>query len=97
MDALQEAIENDEKIPDLILSDIQMPELDGVSLCKRIAKLPYKGARPSFVVITGKHTDEYIAPFEDYKDFFRDSIAKPFVKKDLRSIVNMALKNHFSK
>jgi len=76
--------------PALIVSDIQMPVLDGESLCREMLKID-EGIRPLFIVMTGKGTEANRKPF--FSLGVLAVISKPFVTDDLRSVISDALNN----
>lgn len=64
--------------PDIIVSDVMMPEMDGIELCKRI-KNNLSVASIPFVLLTAKDTVEsQIEGYESGADLY---IAKPFSMK----------------
>ncbi len=57
---------------DLILLDVQMPKLDGISLCRQLRS---QGYRKSILMLTGNHSDaDVVAFFDAAAD---DYISKP--------------------
>jgi len=74
--------------PDLILTDVMMPEVDGLTFVRRIrAEQPYARV-PVIVVSAGVSTQEQAAALQAGADSF---LAKPFSLKDLREAVGTLL------
>ncbi len=73
--------------PDLVLMDIQMPDMDGFQLSRRLRKLEEdKGVEPTIIVAV----TAYISDNEE-QEYKRSGInallAKPFQSKDIRRII----------
>jgi diguanylate cyclase (GGDEF)-like protein len=60
--------------PDLVLLDVQMPKLDGFSVCREMRKQP-RGKDITIVMITG--LDDHTSIFRAYKEGATDFITKP--------------------
>jgi len=79
--------------PDLILMDIQMPVMDGISATKKIRKLEFEnGKRPHIIALTAHAT-------EDFKQFAVDSgmndfIVKPIRRETLQHVLVRYFQNH---
>jgi two-component system, OmpR family, alkaline phosphatase synthesis response regulator PhoP len=85
-----EAIQMTGKIkPDLIILDVMMPEMDGISACEEIRKLP--GGKNVIIAFLTARGEDYsqIAGFESGAD---DYITKPIRPKVLISRVKALLK-----
>ena len=75
--------------PDLIISDIMMPHVDGHELCRRIKANPATAHIP-FVMLTAKaDLDMKIAGLEQGAD---DYLSKPFEEKELKARARSLLK-----
>lgn len=77
LDALR-VIEN--KIPDIILSDVMMPELDGIGLLRELRSRPATSSIP--VILISARADEGVA-VESLSQGADDYIYKPFSAKEL--------------
>ena len=83
-EALAEALK---KLPDLVLSDIMMPEMDGTTLCSTLKSNPQTNHIP-VILLTAKNRDEdYLEGLETGADAY---VTKPFNMDILRrTIVNL--------
>lgn len=64
-----------QQLPDLIISDLMMPKVDGVLLCKRL-KNNIQTSHIPFILLTARHSDE--AKIEGYQAGADSYIPKPF-------------------
>lgn len=78
-----------EELPDLILLDIIMPDIDGLEVCSRL-KANLKTRNIPVIFITGKNDDESI--ISGFKRGAVDYVTKPFKTDELLVRVN----NHLS-
>ncbi|NME70204.1 hybrid sensor histidine kinase/response regulator transcription factor [Flammeovirga aprica] len=84
----KEAVENE--WPDLIISDILMPELNGLELCKGI-KADIRTSHIPVILLTSRSSvDDQVSGFESGADAY---ISKPFDLKHLIATAQMLLKN----
>ncbi len=83
-DGLIKATENDY---DLIISDIMMPEMDGLEFCKLI-KTNIETSHIPIILLTAKATEE--SEIEGLETLADDYITKPFNSK----ILQLKIKNH---
>ena len=74
-----------ENIPDLIISDIVMPEMDGIELCKQIKKDEKTSHIPVILLTSRAEINNKLKGFEIGAD---DYITKPFSIAELQSRVN---------
>ncbi|MDN5217196.1 two-component regulator propeller domain-containing protein [Fulvivirgaceae bacterium BMA12] len=77
-------------IPDVIISDIMMPEMDGIEFCRRI-KNDVKTSHIPIILLTAKTASE--SQMTGIKTGADDYIGKPFNPEILKAKVNSLLKN----
>lgn len=79
----------EEHVPDLVISDLMMPKMDGTALCKE-AKTRPEFNNPYFIMLTARTTlDSKIQGLTIGAD---DYITKPFNVKELVARVNSAMR-----
>jgi signal transduction histidine kinase/DNA-binding response OmpR family regulator len=89
-----------ELIPDIIISDIMMPVMDGLELCKKIKSHPHTNHIP-VLLLTAKAEDEH--EIEGLSKGADDYVVKPFnsdlLKARVRNLVlsRERLKEHFTR
>lgn len=84
-----EALEKiDEIIPDLILLDLILPDINGIQILKRIKK-----KYPEIIIIIMTAFEEVRSAVEAMKNQAYDYICKPFDVEEIRLIVHRALEN----
>ncbi|HNI26852.1 MAG TPA: response regulator, partial [Leptospiraceae bacterium] len=74
-----------EKDYDLIFLDLQMPEMDGFEVCRRIRKLNERYAEIPIIALTAA----FVSEVQDriIEAGMNDILAKPFKPEELHSIV----------
>jgi len=77
-------------IPDIIISDIMMPDEDGINFCKKV-KHDERTNHIPFIFLTAKSADEY--KIEGFQTGADDYIVKPFNTYVLKARVQNLLKN----
>jgi signal transduction histidine kinase/CheY-like chemotaxis protein len=68
-------------LPDIVISDIMMPETDGYELCTKIKKNPYTSYIPVILLTSKAKDDQIIEGLETGAD---DYVTKPFNPRILR-------------
>ena len=71
--------------PDLIFLDVNLPDIDGFELCRRIRSMPHHAKAP-IVFLTSRHTSEDVKAA--IQGGGNDFIAKPFDAKTITSRIN---------
>lgn len=80
----------EEFMPDIIISDIMMPEIDGVEFCKHI-KQNLKTCHIPVILLTAKvEADDYVLGLENGADFY---ITKPFSAEVIKAQISSLLAN----
>ncbi|MBT4499556.1 MAG: SpoIIE family protein phosphatase [Gemmatimonadetes bacterium] len=79
-------------VPDLVLLDVMMPEMDGYEVCRRLKQNPKTQAIPVIFITANDQTEGMLAGFDaggvDY-------IAKPFRQEEVRARVQAQLELHW--
>lgn len=74
--------------PDLIVADVMMPEMDGITLNRKLKECPIGSSIP-FVFLTAKtDTESRISGISDGADFY---LTKPFSANELKAVVKNLL------
>lgn len=79
----------DRIVPDLILLDVMMPEVNGFEVCKAIRSNPHLKEIPIVMVTVLDNREARIQGIESGAD---DFISKPFDKEELRARVNTIIR-----
>lgn len=79
-----------EQIPDLIVSDVMMPVMDGIELCARV-KQEMAVAHIPVVLLTARALNEHIE--QGYEVMADDYVLKPFAAKVLLAKLDSLIKN----
>ncbi|MFH1075306.1 MAG: ATP-binding protein, partial [Pseudomonadota bacterium] len=78
------------KAPDLIISDVMMPEMDGAELCQRVRQAEETRHIPFIMLTARASTEDKIAGLKLGADHY---LAKPFNPKELLAVVESLLAN----
>jgi len=78
--------------PDLIISDVMMPEMDGYELCRQIRKDPFLSKVP-IILVTAKSGGEAVEAGLEIGA--TDYVPKPFEMRELKARIATHLKNRF--
>ncbi len=82
VDAFDKAVNN---IPDLILSDVLMPEMDGIELCEKLKTDERTSHIPVMLLTSRSAVENKIKGLETGAD---DYITKPFIMAELKIRIN---------
>ncbi len=77
-----------EELPDLVLLDVNMPDIDGLETCRRLRAEPATADLPIIFISALASTDELMAGYEAGGD---DYITKPFSEEILRKKIDVVL------
>lgn len=80
----------EERIPDLLLLDFAMPEMDGVEVCKNIRSNKKTKGLP-IVMVSGYGSKEHIQ--NGYQAGIDKYVTKPFTRGQLLTVVEEYLKS----
>ena len=87
IDGLQKAFEH---LPDLIITDLMMPGIDGIELCKRL-KNDIRTSHIPIILLTAKGNEE--SAVEGYETKADDYVTKPFNMNVLKAKIKSLLRN----
>ncbi|RJX28814.1 MAG: response regulator [Desulfurivibrio sp.] len=73
-----------EELPDLILSDVMMPEMDGYELCRRVKEDALTSHIPVILLTARTATDDRIEGYQHGADHY---LAKPFNLLELQVVI----------
>lgn len=85
--ALLEALKTD--LPDILVLDLMLPDLDGIEVCKRIRTLPGLKSLPIIMLTAKVNTDDRIYGLDSGAD---DYLTKPFSPDELIARINALLR-----
>lgn len=71
--------------PDLIITDLQMPYLDGLAMCERLKKAPTTSEIPAIMLTARGHA---LAQSDLQKTNIRKVMSKPFSPREVLEIVD---------
>lgn len=89
-DGLEGLVKAKEQIPDLIVSDIMMPKIDGIELCKKL-KSEILTSHIPILLLTAKGADEN--KISGYQSGADDYITKPFSMAVLKARIENLIKS----
>ena len=79
-------------LPDLIVLDLMLPDMDGLEVCRRIRAMPGPAARTPIVMLTAKGDPmDRIIGLEIGAD---DYLPKPFEPRELLARIRAVLRRH---
>ncbi len=79
-----------EQIPDIVITDVMMPEIGGYELTKLLRKNKHTAHIPVIIITAKKEVSERIDSWQAGADFF---LSKPFEDEELLSMIDNALRN----
>lgn len=86
----REALERAEATkPDMIILDVQMPEINGYEVCRRLRRMPAFAARPIMMLTANNALHERVQGLEAGAD---DYMSKPFEAEELQACVKALLR-----
>ncbi|MGI9175595.1 MAG: two-component regulator propeller domain-containing protein, partial [Rhodothermales bacterium] len=74
-----------ERLPDLVLSDVMMPEMDGFALCRALKADPETGFIPVVLLTARAEQEDRLEGLREHCD---DYLTKPFDVRELRARVD---------
>jgi pilus assembly protein CpaE len=76
-------------LPDMIILDVQMPEMNGYEACRRLRRNPHFSMRPIMILTANNSLEERVRGLEAGAD---DYMAKPFEAAELQARVKALLR-----
>ena len=80
-----------EQMPDLILTDLMMPEMDGYELCRRVRESEVLNHIPIIIITAKSGGKERVCGLEVGADAY---LEKPFNAEDLNDYIYALMSNH---
>lgn len=81
-----------DKLPDLVILDLMLPDIDGLEVCRRLRALPGEAARVPVLMLTAKGDPmDRIVGLELGAD---DYLPKPFEPRELLARIRAVLRRH---
>ena len=80
-----------QNVPDLIITDIMMPQIDGITLIKRLKSDKHTMHIPLVILSAKNTTDDKVVGIDSGADAY---IPKPFSPAYLKSVIHRLLKKH---
>jgi len=77
------------RVPDLVVLDIMMPEMDGITVCRRLREDPRYISLPVVFLTAKGTTDDVVAGLDAGAD---DYVVKPFELPELRARISAVLR-----
>jgi len=77
------------RVPDLVILDIMMPEMDGITVCRRLREDPRYISLPVVFLTAKGTTDDVVAGLDAGAD---DYVVKPFELSELRARISAVLR-----
>jgi len=79
----------EDEIPDLVLLDIVMPDIDGIEVCRQMKKMKYMATVPIIFFSARNSVEDKIAGL---KEGVHDYITKPFDARELLARIDAIIK-----
>ncbi len=86
-DSVQALASLQKDLPDLILLDVSMPDMDGYTFCQKLQENPRTYAVPVLMVTAKANLRDTFAQFTNVRGF----VEKPFTRSSLMAAVERAL------
>lgn len=82
------------ELPDILILDIMMPELDGYRVCEEIKKHEFTRDLPVLILSAKANVEDKLRAMDLGVD---DYIVKPFDPRELKARLKLRLKSHFDR